>query len=295
VVQHPVHVSDGHTHLADAFDLERIEVGLFRATCRQPSLPRAFGGEVAAQALGAAGRTVPGDRPVHSLHAYFVRPGDPGRPILHRVDPVRDGGSFTTRRVTALQDGEAVLVLAASFQRAGNGPRHQLSSVDPPDPDQLPTATDVTTGLSRETRDWYAALAARIPLELRFDGKPPDVAARTTPGAPSRGFWLRSERLGPDPVLHACVLTYASDLLLLSSAMLTHGVPLASTELQHASLDHSVWFHAPARPDEWLYYEQESPWAGGGRALCRGSFFDRSGSLVASVTQEGLVRYRDEA
>jgi acyl-CoA thioesterase-2 len=287
-----VQIAGDQAELAPSFALEQIDAGLFRGMCRNPSLARAFGGEVAGQALGAAGRTVPDDRPVHSLHSYFIRPGDPARPILHRVEPVRDGGSFTTRSVASIQDGEAILVLTASFQRSGHGPHHQLPTVRPSHPEDLPGPTDPIPGVDEATRSWYAELATRIPLELRFEGAPPDIAGTPAPAAPRRGFWLRSEPLSDDPLLHACVLTYASDFLLLSSSLFSHEMSFRSPDLQHASLDHTVWFHDAARPDEWLYYEQESPWAGGGRALCRGLFFDRSGSLVASVAQEGLVRYR---
>ena len=258
---------------------------------------RVFGGEVAAQALTAATRTVTDpDRTVHSLHSYFLRPGDPGRPILYQVDPVRDGRSFTTRRVVGIQGGEPIFVLSASFQAPEPGLSHQLPELHEPDPDGLPTAAEAVDG-DPLTAGWLATLDRTFPIELRFpEGVPRMASARGEAALPRQVAWMRSTGpLGDDPAMHACAATYASDLLLLSTALLPHRLLLGDARLQIASLDHAVWFHAPFRADDWLCYEQESPWAGGGRGLCRGQLFDRHGTLVATVMQEGLIRVRDGA
>ena len=281
--------------LTQILDLEQLELLLFRGRTRPSSSTRVFGGEVAGQALTAAARTVTGgDRTVHSLHSYFLRPGDPGTPIVYQVDPARDGRSFTTRRVEAIQGGETIFVLSASFQVPEPGLSHQVPRLDAPDPDGLPTAAETLRDADPETAGWLAGMDRSFPIELRFPDGPPSMAtaaAQTWP--PRQVVWLRStEPLGDDPALHACAATYASDLMLLPTALLPHAIRFGDPALQMASLDHAVWFHAPFRADDWLCYEQESLWAGGGRALCRGQFFDRAGTLVASVMQEGLVRVR---
>jgi acyl-CoA thioesterase-2 len=269
--------------LQQILDLEQIEDLVFRGRSREGvTETRVFGGEVAGQALVAAARTVDPGRTVHSLHAYFLRPGDPTRPILYQVDPIRDGKSFTTRRVLGIQHGEAIFTLSASFQVHEDGLQHQVPVLDAAPPEDLPAADTVP---GRE--DWFA----RFPIELRFpDGAP-------GPGGspePRQLTWMRSpERLPDDPALHACAATYFSDLLLLSTALRPHQRVLGDPRLQMASLDHAVWFHAPFRADDWLCYQQEGPWAGGGRALCQGRLFDRAGVLVATVMQEGLIRVRE--
>ncbi|HEX3781286.1 MAG TPA: acyl-CoA thioesterase II [Pseudonocardiaceae bacterium] len=271
-------------------DLEHVEIGLYRGHPRLPSLPSTFGGEVVAQALRAAGDTVAADRPVHSLHAYFVRPGDPRTPVLYRVEDCRDGGSFTTRRVTAQQHGKAILAMMASFHRVETGASHQHLVADAPPPESIPTFTSV----DGDIKAWFGRLAERFPVELRFVDPPPPVAAGQDNGArPRFRFWLRTRHpLPPDPLKHACAAAYASDLLLLSTAAAQHGFVLGQPGLRMASLDHALWFHEAFRADDWLLYEQESHWAGRSRALCRGSLFDRSGTLVATVAQEGLFRFR---
>ena len=270
--------------LQQILDLEQIEDLVFRGRSREGvTETRVFGGEVAGQALVAAARTVEPARTVHSLHAYFLRPGDPSRPILYQVDPIRNGRSFTTRRVVGIQHGEAIFTLSASFQVHEDGLHHQLPVLDAPDPDDLPEAATTVPG--RE--NWYA----RFPIELRFPDGPPGVAGDP---APRQLTWMRSsERLPDDPALHACAATYFSDLLLLSTALRPHQKVLGDPRLQMASLDHAVWFHAPFRADDWLCYQQEGPWAGAARALCRGYLFDRHGTLVATVMQEGLIRLRE--
>ena len=282
------------TGLQEILDLEQLEVHLFRGRSRRAPATRVFGGEVAGQALVAAGRTVPADRRVHSLHAYFLRPGDPGHPILYQVDPIRDGGSFTTRRVVAIQHGEPVFQLSASFQAHEDGLSHQLPQLTSPDPESLPSAEESLRSADDRSRAWFARLMDMFPLELRFPEELPRIATvRGERRPPSQRVWLRSAQpLSDDPLVHVCAATYASDLFLLAAALPPHGLVIDDPGLQFASLDHAVWFHAPFRADDWLFYDQEGTWTGGSRALCRGSLFDRNGTLVASVVQEGLVRLR---
>jgi acyl-CoA thioesterase-2 len=258
--------------LQQILDLERIEDLVFRGRSREGvTETRVFGGEVAGQALVAAARTVEPDRTVHSLHAYFLRPGDPTRPILYQV---------------GIQHGDAIFTLSASFQVHEDGLHHQLPVLDATPPEDLPPATETVPGRSE---DWFA----RFPIELRFpDGLPWQSRDGDVP--PRQLTWMRSpERLADDPALHACAVTYFSDLMLLSTALLPHRRVLGDPRLQMASLDHAVWFHAPFRADDWLCYQQEGTWAGNARALCRGYLFDRHGTLVATVMQEGLIRLRD--
>ena len=278
--------------LQQILDLEQVELYVFRGRTRETTETRVFGGEVAGQALIAAARTVGPDRTVHSLHAYFLRPGDPGRPILYPVDPARDGRSFTTRRVVGIQHGEPIFVLSASFQVTEPGLTHQVPVLTEPDPDTLPTAEEALRDTDEVTAAWLQQLGRTFPVELKFPtGLPRLATVRGESRPPRQAVWMRStEPLPEDPALHACAATYFSDLMLLTTALLPHRLLLGDANLQIASLDHAVWFHAPFRADDWLCYEQEGPWAGGGRALCRGSLFDRRGTLVATVMQEGLIR-----
>jgi acyl-CoA thioesterase-2 len=278
--------------LQEILDLEQIEVRVFRGRSRQTDAPRIFGGEVAAQALVAAGRTVSAERPVHSLHAYFLRPGDPGAPILYTVDPIRDGRSFSTRRVVAVQHGEPVFHLSASFHVAEEGVAHQLPRPDTPQPEELPTAEESLRTADERSRTWFSRISGAFPLELRFPEELPRFATvRGERREPRQRVWVRSAQpLSDEPLLHVCAATYASDLFLLAAALPPHGVVIDDPGVLVASLDHAVWFHAPFRADDWLFYDQEGTWAGNARALCRGSFFDRQGRLVASVVQEGVIR-----
>ncbi|MCW2884064.1 MAG: acyl-CoA thioesterase [Streptosporangiaceae bacterium] len=284
----------GRSRVSDILDLERLGAGLFRGRSGWGSSTRVFGGEVAGQALMAAGRTVPDQRRVHSLHAYFLRPGDSSEPIDYQVDPIRDGGSFTTRRTVALQRGEPIFHLSASFHMEEDGYDHQVPHLDAPPPEDLPPAEVTIAEADEATRAWFAAGLGNFPFDLRFAEELPRIATmRGEAGAPAHRFWFRSaERLPDTPLLHDCALTYASDILLLASALPPHRTVIGSPGLQFASLDHAVWTHARFRADDWLFYQQEGAWAGGARALCRGSLFDRSGRLVASVMQEGLIRPR---
>lgn len=274
--------------LLAVLDLEPLEVDLFRGRSPETSLQRIFGGQVAAQALVAAGRTVDAARPVHSLHAYFLRAGDTAAPVVYQVERIRDGGSFTTRRVVAVQHGRPIFFMSASFQVVEEGLDHQ----DPmpagvPGPDELPDLeARIATGhpvWSAVWRDWQA-------IDFRHVADSPFGGVGDRPGAHSP-VWIRAaEPLPDDPLLHVCVLAYASDLTLLFSALAPH--PVTPLDLQMASIDHAMWFHRSFRADEWLLYDQESPSASGGRGLARGRVFTQDGRLVGSVVQEGLVRPR---
>jgi len=263
-------------------DLEPLEVNLFRGVSWKDDRPRVFGGQVAGQALVAAGRTVEDGKGVHSLHAYFLRPGDPTIPIVYEVDRIRDGKSFTTRRVVAIQRGEAIFNLQASFHRAEDGYDHQLTMPEAPAPESLPRADEIeppTPG-----RLWE-----RQPVDMRYvDGPPWD----RKPSASGRQLvWIRADGTLPDdPLLHVCVVTYASDYTLLGSTLVPHGVSHWRNEVMMASLDHAMWFHRPFRADEWLLYSQTSPSASGARGLAYGGIFRRDGTLAVSVVQEGLIR-----
>ena len=284
----------GRGSLLAALDLESIETGMFRGRTGRPMAPT-YGGEVACQALLAAGTTVAAERHPHSLHAYFLRRGDPTCPVLYQVEQVHDGGSSSARSVVALQHGAPILVLNASFHVPEIGLAHQEPGLDVPLPEQLPPAAATVAGSDAEQRDWFASISARFPLELRFHDELPRSATSGGELVPPRQrFWLRAcEPLPDDPLRQACALTYASDLFLLSSAPPPHGLTVGRHGRQYASLDHSIWFHAPFRADTWLHMTQESPWAGGARALYRGQVHDRTGRLVASVAHEGLVRVRE--
>jgi acyl-CoA thioesterase-2 len=275
--------------LVELLDLERIEVHIFRGRSPDENLQRVFGGQVAGQALVAAGRTVPPDRPVHSLHAYFIRPGDPDLPIVYTVDRIRDGRSFTTRRVVAVQNGRAIFALSASFQVAETGPEYQSLMPEAPDPETVP----VWQERLKEYGDQVPARWLRPrPVEVRYVGDPPwQAQAAGGPREPRTMVWLRaSETLPDDPLLHVCAVTYASDLTLLDAVLLGSGLAWDEHSVTGASLDHAMWFHGPFRADDWLLYLQESPAASGARGLARGQVFRRDGRLVASVVQEGLIR-----
>ncbi len=279
--------------LVHLLDLEQIEDNIFRGTQPNEALLRVFGGQVAGQALVAAGRTVPPDRPVHSLHAYFLRPGDPSIPIVYEVDRIRDGKGFTTRRVVAIQHGRAIFNLAASFQAPEAGPSHQQSMPDVPDPESLPTQAERLKAYSEELGGWYARRRA---IDIRYVGDPPrvmrdKVAAGEAEGTHRSSVWMRADGTLPDdPLLHVCAVTFASDMTLLDSTLMRHGLAYGKDPIMLASLDHAMWFHRPFRADEWFLYDQSSPATGGGRGLAQGSIYTRDGDLVASVMQEGLIR-----
>ncbi|MFJ5830096.1 acyl-CoA thioesterase [Streptomyces sp. NPDC093089] len=276
--------------LLDLLDLERIEQDIFRGESRSALVPRVFGGQVAAQALVAAGRTVPADRLAHSLHAYFLRAGDPGAPIVYTVDRIRDGRSFTTRRVVAVQHGQPIFHLSASFQTYEEGLDHQVDMPPAPDPESLPAPTEMLPRhLPREVAD--RLIEARAAVDLRYAETPP-WGTVGTPREPRSQVWFRTNgKLADDPLLHVVLATYVSDMTLLDSVLLAHGRGgWAVGDVVGASLDHAMWFHRPFRADEWLLYDQESPTASGGRGLGQARIYTRDGRLAISVIQEGVVR-----
>ncbi len=273
--------------LVALLDLEVIEVNLFRGRSPDENRQRVFGGQVAGQALVAATRTVEPDRFVHSLHAYFLRPGDPTTPILYEVDRIRDGKSFTTRRVVAIQHGRAIFNLQASFHVAERGPDHQIPMAgDVPDPESLPDFKTRMAPYKERMGDWYDRPR---PIDIRHvDGHPFDRH-----GNPALGqrVWMRADGVLPDdPTLHACIVTYASDMTLLDTTVLPFGLSWDSGGLQMASLDHAMWFHRPFRADEWLLYDQSAISTGSSRGLAGGAIFTADGTLAVTVVQEGLVR-----
>jgi acyl-CoA thioesterase-2 len=272
--------------LVQLLDLEAIEVNIFRGISPDEDRQRVFGGQVAGQALVAAARTVEPGRSVHSLHAYFLRPGDPTVPILYEVDRIRDGRSFTTRRVVAIQHGKAIFNLQSSFQVPEEGLEHQAPMPETPPPEDLPDFEERMGPYAEALGDYFHRPR---PIDHRHvDWNPPD---RQEPLPPFQRVWLRADgNLPDDPVLHACVLTYASDMTVLDTALLPHGGLWREATLFMASLDHAMWFHRPFRADEWLLYSQDSPSASGGRGLGRGTVHTRDGRLVATVVQEGLIR-----
>jgi acyl-CoA thioesterase-2 len=277
--------------LVRLLDLEPLEVNLFRGVSPPVKQQRVFGGQVAGQALVAAFRTIdPQFGDVHSLHSYFLRPGDPTIPIIYDVDRIRDGRSFTTRRVVAIQHGKAIFNLAASFQKHEPGLEHQAPMPSGlPEPEELPAFQERWADKAEELGEWYTRPR---PIDTRHADVTPADRARPMP--PSQHVWLKAAgRLPDDPILHTCVLTYASDMTLLDTALLPHGGEYAEPKLMMASLDHAMWFHRPFRADEWLLYAQDTPSASGARGLTRGLVYRRDGALVASVVQEGLIRRID--
>jgi acyl-CoA thioesterase-2 len=273
--------------LLKILDLEAIEVNIFRGVSPDENRQRVFGGQVAGQALVAATRTVETGRHVHSLHAYFLRPGDPSLPILYEVDRIRDGKSFTTRRVVAIQHGRAIFNLQASFHVQEPGDDYQ-----PPMPHSVPPAESLPDFRTRmapykdKIGEWYDRPR---PIDLRHVGDDPFQRE----GNPTFGqqVWLRADgRLPDDPTLHACIVTYASDMTLLDTTILPFGLSFETTTMQMASLDHAMWFHRPFRADEWLLYDQHPISTGGARGLAGGAIYTADGALAISVVQEGLVR-----
>lgn len=278
--------------LVSLLALEKLEENLFRGQSQDLGWGVVFGGQVLGQALTAAMRTVRDDRPVHSLHAYFLLPGDVKAPIVYDVDRIRDGLSFTTRRVVAIQHGQAIFNLAASFQKPEEGFSHQDPMPDVPAPETLPTDQEryarYGDKLPPPIKAW--ALAER-PIDLRtvedddlFDPKP---------SAGDRAVWMKAKHRLPDtPTIHQAMLAYASDSAFLTTAMKPHAATWWTRSMQVASLDHAVWFHRPFRCDEWLLHVMHSPTAGGSRGLVFGRVYTRDGVLVATTAQEGLMRKR---
>lgn len=280
--------------LVDLLDLEPLEHNIYRGQNRDIGTRRIYGGQVLAQALVAAQRTVEGDRPVHSMHGYFILAGDLSIPVVYFVDRLRDGGSFTTRRVTAIQHGQAIFNLSASFHRHEDGLVHQIEMPQVPPPEDVRPELDVIRERADEISDRLRPILTQDrPLDFRpvGDEDPFDSAVRP----PRRAMWVKTTgRLDDDPLHHRAVLAYASDYGLIVTALRPHGRTVRSRDMMVASLDHSIWFHRPFRIDEWLLYVVDAPVSGGGRGFARGTYFTRDGALVASVAQEGLVRVRDD-
>jgi acyl-CoA thioesterase-2 len=278
--------------LVAILDLEKIEENLFRGNSPGFGWQRVFGGQVIAQALVAAMRTVDPARPVHSLHGYFLLPGDPKVPIIFDVDRLRDGGTFTTRRVNAIQHGRPIFSMSASFQSVEDGLDHEIAMPAVPQPEDLPDEEAFKAMVDRFAPEPVKRYWSRPrPLVMR----PTDLSrfAGRVPTDPRQYVWVKTaEPLGGDDNLHRTVLAYLSDMTLLDTALLVHGRSVFDPTLQVASLDHAMWFHRAAKVDDWLLYAQDSPSSSGGRGFTRGSLYDRSGKLIASVAQEGLIRRR---
>jgi len=281
------------TSLMDLLELEPIEHNIYRGQNRDIGTGRIFGGQVLAQALVAARRTVEEDREAHSLHGYFILAGDLDLPVVYFVDRLRDGRSYATRRVTAIQHGDAIFNMSTSFHRHEDGVEHQMSMREATPPEELRNELDVI----RERAEEIPADVRGVLTQDRFlDIRPldPDDFFEPERAAPMQRYWIRTTQPLDDQVLtHQAVMAFASDYGLLGAALRPHGLTVRDPRVMVASLDHAIWFHQPFRMDEWLLYTVESPASGGGRGFSRGTFFTREGRLVASVAQEGVVRMRD--
>ena len=280
--------------LVNLLTLEPIEENLFRGSSQDLGFRQLFGGQVLGQSLSAMSQTVEDARHVHSLHGYFLRPGDASLPVVYQVDRVRDGGSFSTRRVTAIQKGQPIFTSSASFQYDENGFEHQNPMPDVVGPENLPSELEMI----RQRADLIPEsmrekLLCAKPIEFRpvvgEDPFNPQVSD------PNKYVWFRADGTLPDNLaLHKYLLAYASDFGLLTTSLLPHGKGVWQRDMQVASLDHALWFHGELRMDDWLLYAMDSPWAGNSRGFSRGSVYNRAGKLVASVTQEGLIRHRKD-
>ena len=281
--------------LVHLLNLELIDDNLFRGARATEGWQRVYGGQVLGQALAAAARTVADDRPIPSLHGYFILAGDPNDDSVYDVERIRDGGSFATRRVKAIQHGRAIFAMSASFHKAEDGFDHQTPIPNVPAPESLPDAKTVMAQyLDALPENMRAYWQRERPIEVRLVD--PSRYASRDQRRPEQMIWLKaSGPLPDDPRMHQAVLAYASDFTLLDTALIAHGKLMFDRDIQLASLDHSMWFHRPFRADDWLLYVQDSPSAFGARGFCRGAIYDRKGHLVASTAQEGLMRKRDTA
>jgi acyl-CoA thioesterase-2 len=279
-----------HT-LAELLDLEQVDETWFRGSSIEGTRTRAFGGQVAAQALMAAGLTVEGDRPVHSMHAYFLRLGDTSRPLLFHVEKIRDGRAYSTRRVVVVQAGKPIFHANASFVAYEEAFAHQDPMPEVPRPEQLRAPQEWFTDLTDPALSAWGQEYSRHPIELRFVGPPVPLSSRGAIPEPVQHIWFRAvDALPAEPLVHSAALTYASDLYLLGSALLRHGRSFGQDGIFGTSIDHAIWFHSRVDVGEWLLYSQASPWAGLGRGLTQGSVHTGDGRLVATVLQEGLFR-----
>ncbi len=278
--------------LLRVLDLEQLEDNLFRGARGSEGWQRVYGGQVLGQALMAAVRTVDPGRRVHSLHGYFLLAGDPSLPIIYDVERIRDGGSFTTRRVKAIQHGAAIFTMSASFHKAEEGLEHQSAMPDVPGPDALPNPKDVIASLIDKLP---AAMRSYWVRDRPIDMRVVDISRYLTreKKPPAQEIWFRAAgRLPDDPAIHEAVLAYASDFTLLDTALIAHGKLLFDADIQLASLDHAIWYHRAFRADDWMLYVQDSPSAHSARGFSRGSIYTQEGGLIASVAQEGLMRLR---
>lgn len=280
--------------LVALLSLENIEENLFRGVSQDLGFRQLFGGQVLGQCISAASQTVEDARHVHSLHGYFLRPGDSTLPVVYQVDRVRDGGSFSTRRVMAIQKGQPIFTCSASFQYDEEGFNHQTRMPDVVGPENLKSETELVAEIAHLLPERMRERAlSQKPIEIR-------PVTQCNPFAPEvmepvKYVWFRADGTLPDiPAIHKYILGYASDFNLLTTSMQPHGVSVWQKHMQVASLDHSLWFHANLRMDDWLLYAMDSPWAGNARGFSRGSVFNRQGQLVASVAQEGLIRLRED-
>lgn len=280
--------------LVSLLSLEPIEENLFRGRSQDLGFPQLFGGQVVGQSLSAASKTVDDERHVHSMHGYFLRPGDAYLPVVYQVDRVRDGGSFSTRRVTAIQKGNPIFTCSASFQYDEQGFEHQTLMPTVVGPENLPSELELMRQhehlIPESMKD---KLLCPKPIEFRpvTESDPYNPSLED----PVKYIWFRADGTLPDvPALHKYMLAYASDFNLLTTSLLPHGKTVWQTDMQVASLDHSLWFHGELRADEWLLYAMDSPWAGNSRGFSLGSVYNREGKLLASVSQEGLIRHRKD-
>ena len=280
--------------LVNLLTLEPIEENLFRGSSQDLGFRQLFGGQVLGQSLSAMSQTVEDARHVHSMHGYFLRPGDASLPVVYQVDRVRDGGSFSTRRVTAIQKGKPIFTSSASFQYDEGGFEHQNPMPDVVGPENLPSELDMIRQRAHLIPEsMREKLLCAKPIEFRpVVGEDPFNPQVTDP---IKYVWFRADGTLPDsPALHKYLLAYASDFGLLTTSLLPHGKGVWQKDMQVASLDHALWFHADLRADDWLLYAMDSPWAGNSRGFSRGSVYNCAGKLVASVTQEGLIRHRKD-
>jgi len=282
--------------LLDLLDIEQIEVNMFRGVSPAEGWQRVYGGQVIGQALVAASRTVEDEsRVAHSLHGYFLRPGDTTIPILYSVDRIRDGRSFNTRRVVAVQKGQAIFSMSVSFQVMEEGLHHQIdmpAGVKPPE--ECATEAELRAAyIDKIPEEFKSNFERPRPIEMRFVEPINDFEPE--PMSPYQNVWIKAADAMPDDIrLNQCLLAYASDMTLLDTCYRPHGIGWSNDNFQVASLDHVMWFHRPFKTDEWLLYSQDSPYSGGSRGFNRGSFYTQDGQLIASATQEGLIRLHDK-
>ncbi|WP_122575297.1 acyl-CoA thioesterase II [Pseudomonas viridiflava] len=280
--------------LVELLTLEPIEENLFRGRSQDLGFRQLFGGQVLGQSLSAASQTVEEDRHVHSLHGYFLRPGDAGLPVVYQVDRVRDGGSFSTRRVTAIQKGKPIFTCSASFQYDEEGFEHQAPMTQIVGPENLPSELELAQQRAHLIPEAVHDKFLR-PKPIEFRPVTAEDPYNPKPGEPVKYVWFRADgTLNDAPALHKYMLAYASDFNLLTTSLKPHAKTVWQRDMQVASLDHSLWFHNDLRADDWLLYAMDSPWAGNSRGFSRGSIFNRAGQLVASVSQEGLIRHRKD-